>query len=369
MTKRNLLTIAILVLSVLFVNAQSSRKIDFEHLVHDFGKIKEEDGKAIHKFKFNNNGKIPIIIRNVESTCGCTTPEWTKTPVLPGKSGFINVAFDPHQRPGAFSKQVKIFNNVTASPVVLEIKGVVIQKTKKMEDIYRYQLGSMRLKSRYIAFARITNTQSKTQSVDFINNSNETINVSVDEKALRSYLKVKIEPAQVAPKGKGVITVTYDPRNEKSLWGYNTAGIPIKINGQKAKGYPLSVSATVVEDFSKLTKEQLANAPSMDFQTKIFNFGTMKSGEKVTHAFKFKNNGGSDLIIRRIKTSCGCTAVETKRRIKPGESSEIKVVFNSKGKHGRQNKRIDLTVNVPGENGNGASKSSVVLIIHGQITD
>ncbi len=369
MSKKNFLTIAIIILSIVFVQAQKSAEFSFEQTVHDFGKIREENGKAAHSFKFSNHGKKPIIIKNVESTCGCTTPEWTKTPILPGKTGFIKVEFDPHQRPGAFNKQVKIFNNITSSPIILEIKGVVIQKAKKIEDIYRHQLGSLRFRSRHIAFARVLNTEAKTQGIEFVNNSNKTVNLSVNEKALRKYIRVAIEPSQVKPKQTGLIIITYDPRNQSSLWGYNTAAIPLKIDGKPVSGYPVSISATVVEDFSKLTQAELDNAPTMDFDNKVFDFGTIKKGEKTTHEFKFKNNGKRDLIIRKTRTTCGCTAADVKKVIKPGESSSIKVTFNSTGKHGRQNKKVYVVTNIPGKTKSGTNNSNIALIIKGEVTE
>ena len=52
---------------------------------HDFGNV-PEGTMATHEFEFKNTGNQPIIIANVQASCGCTTPDWTKTPVLPGKS-------------------------------------------------------------------------------------------------------------------------------------------------------------------------------------------------------------------------------------------------------------------------------------------
>ena len=84
------------------------------------------------------------------------------------------------------------------------------------------------------------------------------------------------------------------------------------------------------------------------FEESSFNFGTITEGEKVNHSFKFRNDGKSDLVIRKISTSCGCTAVEKKAEvIKPGESSSIDVTFNSAGKSNRQNKSITIICNDP----------------------
>lgn len=368
MKKKIIIIIALMMGYVAFINAQSSA-FKFEKLVHDFGKIKEENGKALYKFQFKNAGKTPIIIKNVKSTCGCTTPEYPRTPILPGKSSFISVQYDPHNRPGSFSKQVQIYNNITKSPVILEIRGVVVQKTKQIEDIYKHQLGGIRLKARHLAFARMLNNETKTQTVEFINNSDKSLTLAVNQNEMRDFLGVTISPKTVAPKQKGIIKVTYYAAKNKGMWGYNTARIPITIDGKRPSGYPLSVSSTIVEDFSKLTKDELANAPTMDFEKSTFDFGKIKTGTKITHEFKFKNNGKRDLLIRKTTASCGCTAVEAKRVIKPGKTSVIKIVFNSTGKRGKQHKSVTIITNIPGKNKNGAEKCRTVLRLTGEVTE
>lgn len=361
-----ILLAAIFVSGTITMSAQKSAAFNFEKTVHDFGKIKEEGGKVTYKFKFKNSGKAPIIIKNVQSSCGCTTPEWSKTPVVPGKDGFVSAEFDPHQRPGAFSKEVKVFNNVTSQPVVLVIKGVVVPKTKGVADIYRHKVGDVRLKSRHVAFARMYNTQKKTQTVELINDSKNTVEVSFNQKYLKEHMKVSVSPQKLAPQQKGTISVTFDA-SKTSDWGYKSYRIPLILNGKPAPGYPLSISATIQEDFSKLSKAELENAPTMNFESTEFDFGTIKQGEKVTHEFKFQNKGKRDLIIRHTQSSCGCTAVETKKVIKPGETSSIKTTFNSSGKMGKQNKSITLITNIPGKHQSGMDKYKVVLRVKGQI--
>jgi len=68
----------------------------------------------------------------------------------------------------------------------------------------------------------------------------------------------------------------------------------------------------------------------------------------VEHTFKITNKGKSDLVIRDVKASCGCTAVKPdKNIIKPGETTSMKAIFNSAGKTGRQNKTISIITNSP----------------------
>jgi len=76
---------------------------------------------------------------------------WTKEPVIPGKKGYIDVSFNPQGRPGPFNKSITVASNAENTPVVLRIKGSVVPKEKSIEDIYKYQMGSIRLISNHLA--------------------------------------------------------------------------------------------------------------------------------------------------------------------------------------------------------------------------
>ena len=86
--------------------------------------------------------------------------------------------------------------------------------------------------------------------------------------------------------------------------------------------------------------------PEMAFEEETHDFGSIDQGEIVDYDFEFENTGSSDLIIRDDKGSCGCTVPEyPKAAIKPGETSNIKILFNSTGKSGEQTKSVTLFCN------------------------
>jgi len=98
-------------------------EITFEKTVHDFGTIPfQGDGSC--QFVFKNTGKEPLVLSNVNSSCGCTVPEWTKDPIEPGKTGTIKVKYNTHIA-GQFTKTITVFSNATNSPVALRITGTV----------------------------------------------------------------------------------------------------------------------------------------------------------------------------------------------------------------------------------------------------
>lgn len=85
---------------------------------------------------------------------------------------------------------------------------------------------------------------------------------------------------------------------------------------------------------------------SITFEESEFNFGKVKAGEKVQHAYKFKNTGKEPLVISNAKGSCGCTVPNwPKEPIGVGEEGEILVEFDSKGKSGNQTKTVTITAN------------------------
>ena len=110
---------------------QADTTVVFHKLVHDFGVIVKSEGTRTYSFEFTNKGSQPVTIQNVTSSCGCTTPDWTKEPVVPGEKGFVKVSYAPSGIT-AFNKTVTV-NIAGGSPgtVVLHIRGNVTASTEK----------------------------------------------------------------------------------------------------------------------------------------------------------------------------------------------------------------------------------------------
>ncbi|MDR0712275.1 MAG: DUF1573 domain-containing protein [Prevotellaceae bacterium] len=99
-------------------------EIYFEKTVHDFGAV-EYKGNATYEFQFTNTGTKPLSISSATSTCGCTVPTYSKTPIAPGEKGVITVKYDT-TRQGVIDKRITVTSNAKANPsVALQIKGEV----------------------------------------------------------------------------------------------------------------------------------------------------------------------------------------------------------------------------------------------------
>lgn len=108
-------------------SATNAPAMKFEKETHDFGKIKQGD-KVTYEFKFNNTGKSPLIIQDAVATCGCTKPEWPKTPVQPGANGVIKVTFDSAAKMGLQDKQITITANTNPAQSMVHLIGEVATK-------------------------------------------------------------------------------------------------------------------------------------------------------------------------------------------------------------------------------------------------
>ncbi|SHK81416.1 DUF1573 domain-containing protein [Hymenobacter psychrotolerans] len=131
---------SLLLFVVLAFSSRAQGVISFEKDTHDFGKV-PEGTMATYEFRFKNTGNQPIIIANVQASCGCTTPDWTKTPVLPGKSGIIKAMYSSAGRPGVFNKTVTVTSNASTPSAVLTVKGDVVSKAEAKATLTPTQLG------------------------------------------------------------------------------------------------------------------------------------------------------------------------------------------------------------------------------------
>ena len=93
----------------------------------DFGNIKKGD-KVNHVYEVTNTGKNPLVISEVKPGCGCTAPEFTKDPILPGKKGKITLSFDSSSFDGSVQKYADVFANVEKSPIKLTFNANIQPK-------------------------------------------------------------------------------------------------------------------------------------------------------------------------------------------------------------------------------------------------
>ena len=130
--KKILLCMLMLVAGMGIALAQGKADIKFEKTSHDFGTCPEEDPIVSYTFQFTNVGDAPLVIHQAVASCGCTVPEYTQEPVLPGKKGTIKVTYNGTGKyPGHFKKSITLRTNGKTEMMRLYIEG---EMTAKQEN-------------------------------------------------------------------------------------------------------------------------------------------------------------------------------------------------------------------------------------------
>lgn len=324
--KKILLLSAMLLASLAFY-AQGTAAIAFSENLHDFGTIAEETGNVTYDFKFTNSGDSPLVISRVTASCGCTTPDWSKEPIAPGKTGFIKVTYGAKGRPGQFAKTITVFSNAKEGNVILTIKGTVTPKTASIEETYPVGISDLRLKTNQITLRGVTTNSKVTDQIEIYNGAKAPLSVKIGR--VSSHITAVVSPAVLEPKSKGVITIKYDGAAAKD-WGLRTDDIYLLLNDQKqiASDRKVTVTANITEDFSNLTPEKRINGPHIETLTMAIDLGKVKSDEKKIVTIQVRNTGKAPLIIRKIKTTN--TIIEAKidkTSIAAGKSAVLTVTL------------------------------------------
>src|SRR5688572_16413230 len=147
MTTRTIFSLCLL-LTLVSGFAQQAKQIHFKEETFDFGTVVEDNGPVSHEFVFTNNSTRPVKILNVQPSCGCTTPGWTKEPIEPGKTGTVQASYNPKGRPGFFNKSLTVITDFEANPIILYIKGQVsTESNKPVEADFQVINGGLRFKT------------------------------------------------------------------------------------------------------------------------------------------------------------------------------------------------------------------------------
>lgn len=126
---KHLFTILFVGLLSFSLNAQEKiAKIEFKDTTIDYGTI-EKGSNGVRTFEFTNTGEAPLIISKVSSSCGCTIPKKPDGPIMPGKTGVIEVKYDTN-RVNPIRKTITVMSNADTPTVALKIKGLVIDPSK-----------------------------------------------------------------------------------------------------------------------------------------------------------------------------------------------------------------------------------------------
>lgn len=343
------------ILSAAFMQAQSEAKITADELTYNFGTIAESEGLASHAFVVKNAGNAPLVITRVTASCGCTQPEWTKEPIASGKTGEVKVTYNPKGRPGPFYKTVSIFSNGKKGSYTLAIKGNVTPKTDRPTFTYPYSIGDLKLHTKTILFSSIRPDETQGENISIMNDGKASVALHLGKGP--SYLTAEINPKTLQPGESGEITFLLDAHEAKRL-GRISVEIPLVVEaaGKKAVTETISVAANIIDNFSKMTAAEKANAPIAELSGTLLNFGVLPDkgsiipliGGKVSGTVDITNTGKSPLMIHSFTTDDERIDISGgKKQIKPGTTATFKISIRPKDIKTKLEALINVVCNDP----------------------
>lgn len=298
-------------------------------------------------FYFKNKGSEPLRIEKVVPSCGCTTVDWPKVPVEPGKADVITATYDARML-GTFYKELAVYTNASREPVYLSLEGRVVTAMLDYTGDFPIDLGSLRINTNYVEFDNVNRGDHPVAEFQVVNMERTPYRPELMH--LPNYLTAESIPEVIAGGRTGRIRLTLD--SEKlGLLGLNQTRIFLsRYPGDKvSETNEILVSAVMLPDFSNLTDEQLAKAPKISFSTEELDFGNLNGKSKLTQVLTITNEGQEPLEIRTVQVFNQALSVSLdKRHVEPGKTTTMKVTVNSKYLQKAKNRpRVLLITNDP----------------------
>lgn len=317
-------------------------KIQFEKTTHEFGKIPAgSDGS--YTFSFTNTSAEPVKLSSVKASCGCTTPSWSQESIPSGAKGQIQVSYDT-KRVGPFTKSITVLYEGAINPTYLYITGEVLAPEPNDADIYIAKQGALAFDTDLASFGTVDTDKSSNLTFRVKNMSDKPVKINKIESD--PGFVVTMPESELSPGQKTEISIRIEGSAFSKSETYN-GKVVLHTDDAQGESKSLNINGNINKIF---TAEELAKMPNIVFERPVYEGGSIIEGEKLKISYKFKNTGGSDLLIESVKASCGCTAAAPKEElIRPGEESVITAEFDSRGRLGVQQKSIMVRTNDPDE--------------------
>lgn len=332
----------------------------YESMIIDYG-IVEENSNPYRKLFFENIGDLPLVIRNLKSSCGCLVGSISpRSILLPNKKGIITARYDT-KRVGQINKTLTL--NTNAGRTVIRIRGRVIKKKEIEKPIDTLKLKPqptaeksiisrpIYLKNRSINYGVVKYRGNPIRKIIFKNTGKVPLIIQ-NLKSSCGCITGSYKPkTPLQPNETGTITIRYDTKRigpiNKSLTLITNAGRLII----RVKGWVMGKEATREDiDTIKFVFQEIETGPKIRFENWNINFGIMPPDSTIFRTIKFKNIGQKPLKITTIENRKNKnkdtfhSILPYKKTILPNETGEIMIQYNPKNL-GKFSRYIIITTN------------------------
>lgn len=314
---------------------------------YDFGQIEWKHPVTV-QYSITNTGDRPLVLTEVEPDCACSVAQWTKTPIVPGAKGTVNVTFDAEAL-GHFNKSVAIYCNAQPHLVYLKFNGEVVREIKDFTKTHPYLIGQIRIDKNSLDFPDVQAGEKPVMHIGVVNLSDRPYEPVLMH--LPPYLQTEVKPNVLQKGEKGVITVTLDSERLTDFGLTQSSVYLARFAGDKVGDEnEIPVSAILLPDFSGMSDTEKANTPVVNLSIKDIDMSTaLAKKSKARQDIVITNTGRSPLQISKLQVFHPAVGAGLKKSVlKPGESTRLRVtvVKRNIGKK-RRHLRLLMITNDP----------------------
>ena len=297
---------------------------------YDFGSFREVEGKKTGRVQFVNIGSEPTIITRVKPTCGCTVAEFTQGEIAPGDTATVSFTYNPAGRPGMFIKHLRVYTGTNEDISEITIKGKVIGAPETLAADYPVVAGALRLSTDTLNMGHLTEGKSRNEFIHGYNQSSDTLALSYTD--VPKALSIGVSSNKITPGDIFTLSVYLNSSTELEP-GPNELKFNIcSTAGGETSVIPFTVKCFIDKDFSKLSPEEMKNAPVVNIFPTTLELGTVSADDKnLKTEVTILNEGITPLTIRRIYSPQLALKKTTKIPlvIKAGQKKKLEVVLDA----------------------------------------
>ncbi len=222
-------------------------------------------------------------------------------------------------------------------------QGTIVSADGTLKDRFSKKIGNLMFSSTVLKLGRVKNNVIKADTIRIYNAGSNALSLSLGK--IPAHMTANLQSETLASKSATLIAVTFDAA-KKNDYGFVLDRFELSTNDADQPKKILSVTATIEESFAMMTADDSAQAAKARWSESGFDYGQIKQGDKVSHQFVVYNDGKKDLLIHKAKTTCSCLKTTiSKTTVVVGDSSIVKVDFDSFGKEGKDSRKLDVYLN------------------------
>lgn len=339
-------TLIIAALGLLTATTVSAQRLSVNKTTIDCGKTGFEMPVSA-TFEMRNKGLRRLVISEVKADCGCLEAELSKKEIGVGERFTLKVTYDARML-GHFEKQVAIVSNATKKPVYLKIKGVVLADYQDFSGSYPYDFGGLLTDLNDLEFDDVKRGDHPEIEMHIMNNS--TSNMMPNIMHLPPYLSAVATPEQLSPGRSGTIKLTLNSEHLRNFGLTQTEVYLAKNLGERVNSAnEINVSAVLLPNMEQFEGAGRHQAPHMQLSSTNIDLGDMGTKKKKSGEVIISNDGQSDLKISSLQMfTPGLRVTLSKRELKPGEHTKLKVTAYADGlRKARSKPRVLMITNDP----------------------